>query len=242
MDQNVKYPGVPRIYPGAVSDMNNGFVGAGYSADNSSRVQLYDFYKYDPGTNTWSVLPNYPDIIQSYYVGWSVTVNGRPFVNLTNQALHMREIANNAWISFTTVQDMIDCPASGVFSIGHKFYVIVGNRINNTNSNSVWEYNTDNNVWTKKSDFPGPARYAPAAFSAGNYGYYGCGMAVNQTQFNDIWRYDPSNDKWIRFENFPGGYRSHLIGTSNATVGFVGMGILWNSGKYFNDLWKYDPS
>lgn len=234
-------PGFPRIYPGAASGTTNGFIGGGYSADNSSRVQLYDFYKYDPQANTWSPLPNYPDNIQNYYVGFAVTVNNRPFVNLTNQALNMREIVNNEWVSFSTVPDMIDCPASGVFSIGHKFYVVVGNRINNSVSNAVWEYNTDDGIWTKKSDFPGPTRYAPASFSIGKYGYYGCGMAVNSAQFSDMWRYDPSNDKWVRFEDFAGGIRSHLIGTSDGSSGFIGLGLVMSPLKYFNDFWKYDP-
>jgi N-acetylneuraminic acid mutarotase len=153
----------------------------------------------------------------------------------------MREIVNNEWVSFSSVPDMIDCPASGVFSIGHKFYVVVGNRINNSVSNAVWEYNTDDGIWTKKSDFPGPTRYAPASFSIGKYGYYGCGMAVNSAQFSDMWRYDPSNDKWVRFEDFAGGIRSHLIGTSDGSSGFIGLGLVMSPLKYFNDFWKYDP-
>jgi N-acetylneuraminic acid mutarotase len=234
-------PGMARVYPSAFSNQTNGFLGAGYSTDNSSRIQLYDFYKYDPQSNTWSSIPNYPDNIGNYYVGYSVTVSGRPFISLSNQLLTMRELANDTWNSFSTIPEMIDCPAAGVFSIGKKFYVLVGNRINNSVSNSVWEYNTENQTWTKKSNFPGAARYAPASFSIDNYGYYGCGMSTTSQQFKDIWRYDPANDKWIRIEDFPGGIRSHLIGLSAGKSGFMGLGLDFSGPIYFNDFWKYDP-
>ena len=234
-------PGPPRVYPRSFSNSINGFLGSGYSSDNSSRIQFYDFYKYDPQKNEWSTIPNYPDNISSFYVGYTLTVNGRPFISLSNQTLTMRELVNDSWMSFATVPDMIDCPASGVFSIGKKFYVVVGNRINNSVSNAVLEYNTDNGTWTKKANFPGQARYAPAFFSIGSFGYYGCGMSTSSEQHKDMWRYDPLNDKWIRIEDFPGGIRSHLIGVSDGKSGFVGLGIIMSSKYYHNDFWRYDP-
>ena len=233
------FPGV-RCYPRAFANDENGYLGAGYSSDNSSKVQLYDYYKYNTQSNTWTQIPSYPDNVGSFYVGYSVTVNGRPFVSLSNTTLTMRELVNDTWNSLTTIQDMTDCPASGVFAIGKKFYVVVGNRINNSVSNSTYEYNTENNAWTQKASFPGPARFAPAFFSLGNYGYYGCGMATDLTQYQDMWRYDPSADKWIRIDDFPAGVRSHLVSSSDGHYGFAGLGIVWNA-SYKNDFWQYDP-
>jgi hypothetical protein len=234
-------PGVARVYPRAVSDLSFGYLGSGYTADNSSRYQLYDFYKYDPLTNSWSVIPDYPDNIASYYVGYTVSVNGRPYISLSNSVLTMRELKNDIWSPVATIQDMIDCPASGVFAIGKKFYVVVGYRINNTLSNAVWEFDSDNGIWTKKTNFPGPARYAPAFFSIGNYGYYGCGMSTSSQQLKDIWRYEPAKDKWIRLEDFPAGIRSHLVSTSDGKSGFAGLGIIMSTVTYCNDFWRYDP-
>lgn len=234
-------PGVARAYPRSFSNSVNGFLGCGYSADNSSKIQLYDYYKYDPQADTWTSVLDYPDNISGYYVGYSVTCNNRPFISLSNQLLSMREWSNGTWISVTTIPEMIDCPAAGVFAIDKKFYVVVGNRINNAFSNSVWEFNTETSTWAKKSDFPGPARFAPAFFSIGDYGYYGCGMATNQQQFKDMWRYDPANDKWIRLEDFPGGLRSHLISSSQDVNGFIGLGIDFSTITYKNDFWKFSP-
>jgi N-acetylneuraminic acid mutarotase len=153
----------------------------------------------------------------------------------------MRELVNDMWSSVTTIPDMTDCPASGVFSVGNKYYVVLGFRINNTLSNTVWEYNSDSGVWTKKSNFPGAARYAPAFFSIGNYGYYGCGMSTTSQQFKDIWRYEPAKDKWIRMEDFPAGIRSHLMSISDGKSGFIGLGIIMSSVTYCSDFWRYDP-
>jgi len=234
-------PGSLRVYPRSFSNSTNGFMGSGYSADNSSRIQLYDFYKYNPADNTWLAIDNYPDNISGFYVGYTATVNGRSFVSLSNQVLTMREYANGSWISAVTIPDMIDCPAAGVFSIGNLFYVILGNRINNTVSNAVWAYNSDTGTWSKKADFPGPARYAPVFFSIGNFGYYGCGMSTTSQQFADMWRYDPANDKWIRMQNFPGGIRSHLAGASDGKSGYAGLGIVMSPVSYCTDFWRYDP-
>jgi len=235
------FPGAARAYPMAFSNSVNGFLGSGYTQDNSTRSQLYDFYRYSPQTNTWSAISDYPDTVKKYYVGYTVNVNGRPFISLSNNELTMREYVKDSWKPVKTIPDMIDCPASGVFSIGRKFYVIVGNRINNSVSNAVWEFDSENESWTKKSDFPGPARYAPGFFSIGNYGYYGCGRSTDKLQYNDMWRYDPARDKWIRIEDFPGGIRSHLISISDGKSGYMGLGIVFWSVTYCRDFWRYDP-
>lgn len=233
-------PGTARVYPGSSSSSLFGYIGGGYTTENYSKVQLYDFYKYDPQTYLWTAIPNYPDNILNYYVGYSVTVNGRPFLSLSNQILYIQELTNDQWSSHPSVAEMIDCPAAGVFAIGNSFYVVAGYRINNTISNAVWEYNVNSGVWTKKSNFPGIARFGGAAFSVGNFGYYGCGMSVDLQQYKDIWRYDPAKDTWIKFEDFPGGYRSHTISASDGNYGFIGLGYR-SSSTYFSDFWKFNP-
>jgi N-acetylneuraminic acid mutarotase len=235
------FPGIARNYPRSFSNSSYGYLGAGFSADNSSKVQLYDFYKYNPITDTWSVIQDYPDNISNFYVGYTINADGRVFISLSNQTTRMRELVNDVWVERQTIAEMTDCPAVGVFSIGKKYYIIVGYKINNTYSNKVWEYDSEIGQWNQKSNFPGQARYAPAFFSINNYGYYGCGISTSNQQFNDMWRYDPTNDKWIRIEDFPGGIRSHLISASPDNSGFIGLGIINSSITYLKDFWRYDP-
>lgn len=235
-------PGSARVYPRSFANELYGYVGAGYTTDNSSKVQLYDFYKYNPQNSSWSSISNYPDNILNFYVGFTVTVNNRPYISLSNQNPAIQEVINDSWSSHSSISEMIDCPAAGVFSIGSKFYVLAGYTINNTVSNALWEYNVTTSQWTRKANFPGTARFAPAFFSIGNYGYYGCGMSTNQQQYKDFWRYDPSDDTWIRLEDFPGGNRSHTISTSVGNSGFVGFGLEKISTSFLYDFWKFNPT
>lgn len=232
-------PGGGRNYPRAFANGTSGYMGAGFSADNSTKTQLYSFYKYNPQTNTWSGIPDYPDNISNFYVGFTASVNGRLFASLSNTSSTIRELVNDTWISRPSVYDMIDCPASGVLVIDKKIYIVVGYLTNNIVSNAVWEYDTETGSWTKKSNFPGPARYAAAFFQIGKYGYYGCGMSTTNQQYNDMWRYDSSKDKWIRISNFPGGLRSHLTSSSDGSTGIVGLG--YGNGTYYYDFWRFDP-
>jgi N-acetylneuraminic acid mutarotase len=232
-------PGGPRSYPRAFSDGTSGFMGAGFSGDNYSKIQLYSFYKYNPQTNTWSQIPDYPDNISNFYVGFTASVNGRLYAALSNTSITIRELVNDMWISHPSVNDMIDCPASGVMVIENKIYIITGYRVNNTVNNAVWEYDTETSVWTRKANFPGSPRYAGVSFQIGKYGYYGCGMSVTNQQYSDMWRYDNSKDKWIRISDFPGGLRSHLTSCSDGFTGIVGLG--YGNTLYKYDFWRFDP-
>ena len=78
-------PSPARVYPRSFSNASFGFVGAGFTTENTSKIQLYDFYKYDPQTGTWTSLPDYPDQILNFYVGYTVSVNNVPFVSLSTK-------------------------------------------------------------------------------------------------------------------------------------------------------------
>lgn len=235
-------PGAGRVYPIAISGESSGYVGSGYSADNSSKSQFYDFYKYNPTANTWTALPVYPDNILDFFVGYSATVNGRAFAGLSNSAAPLREIVNDQWIARTSNPDLENNTGTGVFTIGDSFYVITGFERDGTEDREVWQYNTISGAWTRKSDFPGPARHVPIAFSLGKHGYYGCGRGLDaNTQYRDMWRYDPALDKWIRIDDFFAGNRSHTVSASDGRYGYAGLGMLMSPLTYYKDFWKYDP-
>jgi N-acetylneuraminic acid mutarotase len=238
--QKADLPGVARVYPKGFSNSSNGFIGSGYTSETASKIQLYDFYKYSPGNNSWSNLADYPDNILNYYVGFAVTVNNRSFISLSNSVLTMRELVNDEWVSKSTIQDLTESPAAGVLPLNGKIYVVIGYRTNNTSSNAVWEYSPELGIWNRKSDFPGIARFAPLTFTIKNYGYYGCGMSTDLTQYKDMWRYDPSADKWIRYEDFPGNVRSHLVGISCGDYGFGGLGLIQSTHTLCTDFYKFD--
>jgi hypothetical protein len=236
------FPGVPRVYALGTADNSFGYMGTGHTADNSSRAQLYDFYKYNPGNNLWSNIPDYPDPINNFFWNYGVSVNGHAYVSLSNVVQNTREIINDSWISHPNVSDLMNSGGNSVFVFGNSFYVICGYRFNTTVINrAVWEYNTLTATWTRKTDFPGPARNLTMSFSIGNYGYMACGTTSDNQQFKDVWRYDPANDKWIRIDDFPGGIRSHGVGASSGEFGYAGLGVKLSTITYYNDFWRFDP-
>lgn len=235
------FPGVTRIYAMGAADNSSGYMGAGNTADNSTRVQLYDFYKYNPGTDAWLRIADYPDQINGFFFNYSVSINGRTFFSLSNVVQNTREIVSDAFVSRPNVTDLMDSPSNSVFVIGDSYYVVTGNRTNNTANRAVWQYNTVTSTWTRKADFPGPARNATMFFSIGNYGYMGCGATYTGQQYKDIWRYDPANDKWIRMEDFPPGVRSHTASLSVGGAGYAGLGVNLAAIDYYKDFWKFDP-
>src|SRR5207249_3579671 len=55
----------------------------------------------------------------------------------------------------------------------HRGYIACGN--NGSIKKDVWEYNPDNDTWTRKDDYPGGGSQYQAAFGIINKGYIGMG-------------------------------------------------------------------
>lgn len=236
------FPGVGRIYPMGTANNSSGYMGTGHTSDNATKTQLYDFYKYDPVANSWSAIQDYPDPVNNFFLNYATAINNRPFVSISDAVMNIQEIVDDEWVSHPNTSDLMNSPSNAVFTLGNSIYVVCGYRFGSSTVNrSVWEYNTVTLQWTKKNDFPGPARNLSFFFTIENYGYMGCGTTTSGIQFNDMWRYDPTNDSWIRFENFPGGVRSHGVSETVMNKGYAGMGLVMGGPFYFRDLWKFDP-
>src|SRR5690554_108100 len=107
-------------------------------------------------------------------------------------------------------------------------------------------------TWTKKKDFPGPARHNAVAFSIGDFGYFGTGATEMPGDgfglLNDFWSYDPSTDHWVEIKDFPGNPRTRASSFAIDGLGFVGLGsehfdkaYTGNEAQYYKDFYSYDP-
>lgn len=131
-----------------------------------------------------------------------------------------------------------------------------GQMIYNTDDNCFHVYQKDawqklcgNNIdvnqadlWWKKADFGGTARYAAVGFSIGNKGYLGTGgTGVSGTPNSDFWEYNPDTDVWTQKANFGGGVRRNAVGFSIGNKGYIGTGE--GSGLAAkDDFWEYNPN
>jgi N-acetylneuraminic acid mutarotase len=141
--------------------------------------------------------------------------------------------ANNyLWTRKTDMPVLVSLPYTTYFSLDNKGYVLY-------TDNTFWQFDPVLNSWTKKSDFPGPARSLAVSFVLGNYAYMGTG-ASGTVSYDDIWRYDSSNDTWTLISHIPEARNSSVAFTLNNKA-YIGYG--WRSGyKIFTDFYEFDPN
>lgn len=117
-------------------------------------------------------------------------------------------------------------------------------------TSEFYQYDTDNDSWIKKADFPGEDRYEGIMFGIDDKIYYGLGQSKTDAKgFRDIWQYDPQTNKWNNFATYPG---SGNIKVSTALVSgkvYIGFGYYVgataiNTEKYIgvSDFWEFVPS
>ena len=138
---------------------------------------------------------------------------------------------------------MLDMPDS-TFTLGSSF--TIGNKgyaLKPFCNNELWEYNPQNDTWTKKTDLPGVCRFLTSGFSINGKGYVGLGRNIGNQMETDFWEYDPTTDSWTQKAQFPGVGRDHAAGFSIGNKGYFGTGYTPTgqfSGVYLNDFWEYD--
>lgn len=137
----------------------------------------------------------------NFYLGAGIVYGDTP----AHPAFYKYDIGTNAW------SEIASYPGKGRFR-GSSFTITTsGYLIGGVNNAETWEYNSTNNQWAQKSDFPGStSREQAIAFSLGGKGYYG--MGADQ---NDFWEFDPTDNtngvdqfgkpkgKWTKLNNFP---------------------------------------
>jgi N-acetylneuraminic acid mutarotase len=89
--------------------------------------------------------------------------------------------------------------------INNKAYIGTGQALslNPSIMKQVWEFDPSGNTWTRKKDFPGPARWAGFGISTGTKGYAGLGDPGGGSILKDWWEYDPASDTWTQKKDIP---------------------------------------
>lgn len=128
--------------------------------------------------------------------------------------------------------------------INNKAYVGIGSyRVAGVRylTNEFWEYDPNNNIWTKKTDFPGTPRHAGIGLGVGNKGYAGLGYTTGGTATNDWWEYEPALDKWTRKADNPVGTTNLLVSSAGFVINnklYLGTGQI----GFNKSWWEYNPA
>lgn len=101
-----------------------------------------------------------------------------------------------------------------------------------------WEYDPENNSWTRKADFPSYATDACVTYVYNNEIYFAAGF--NGYGFmNECWQYNPGTDKWTRMPDFKVYPRFGGVVCSDSTHIYYGTGYrTYNE----NDWWVFQPA
>ncbi|MDX9928361.1 MAG: IPT/TIG domain-containing protein [Bacteroidales bacterium] len=233
------FPGPTRVEPRSFSIDGIGYVGGGFDLDNSSRTALRDFYKYNPGTNTWTLIDPYPGDLSNIFLGLSAVVGSKAYISSTPTDFYSFEPSTGTWTQLTV-------PATGLYShtgtfvIGNTIYFVCGQRSDGTSVNELWSYDVLTGNWSRKADFPGQARKGGYGFSIGDNGFYGFGLVGATSVLKDMWIYDPSVDNWTMYLNdFPGTARVAGFAVVVDGKAYIGCGFQ-SVNSLARDVYRFD--
>ena len=254
------FPGSPREKAVGFSVNNKAYIGLGeYNhyvkiGDRIERYPLKDFWEYDPLTNKWTQLPDFPGGERSNSIGFAL--NGNGYVGLGDNENSKKfsddfwrfDPSINLWTQLPNFPGGIRSEAVG-FAIDNKAYVGLGRTDYYTSpslNSDFWSFDPTLNTWTKKADMPiaplsngyynwaEKGRASANAFSINGKGYVGNGYSKKEyTPFasdfqnaNDFWEYNPTTDVWIQKQNSLN-YSSYTFVFNNSTNGFFGGGEIY---------------
>jgi N-acetylneuraminic acid mutarotase len=225
------FGGAARANAVAFTVNGKGYMGMG----NNTTEQLFDFWEYDLEMDSWTQKADFPS--GTSVTNFSVATPTWAILGLEGtQETWAYDFDGNAWIQKA---DFPGVPRymGFCFQLLENIYFGGGVILDPDRSYplDVWEYDPQDDVWTRKADFPSAGREHAASFNIGNYGFVGMGFSRdesdNPTYHFDFWRFDPLDDSggidtrgnplglWIQRADAPGATR--FIGYTIDSKGFV---------------------
>lgn len=221
-----------------------GYAGTGYDGSDA----LNDFYSYDPATDTWTAIADFPGearfgavafALGGYgYVGLGTTPTGKAFSDF-----YRYDPQSNTW-SLVSTPFTYKKAYAFAFVIGNKAYV--GGGISNDRPTEDF-YSFDGNTWTTLRDLNRQdedhtydvRRHSAGAFSLGNYGYIVSGRGLTGVVAN-VWKYDPNSDTWTgQHQALQGTAREKAVSFALGGNGYITTGS--NGSVFLDDNWKFTP-
>lgn len=238
------FPGEYRDYPIAFMINNKGYVGVGYRIVNNEFKYFSDIWEYDPSTDTWKQMADFPGIGRQ--LAATVTINNLGYLGFGYNQASLKDLwqynpTNNSW------SQMVDCPVTlnnpTAFSLGNMGYFGYG-----WSTPLLYSFNPELNQWTKKNDFTDLAldrsnSGSQFAFNIGEKAY------LMASKINSFWEYNQQNDTWIRkngYDNIRGPMSNKHIASSDGTIALFhpeseNTPGSTNSGGSTYNFYLYDP-
>ncbi|MCY7410919.1 MAG: hypothetical protein LH473_11650, partial [Chitinophagales bacterium] len=183
--QKANFPGAARGYCVGFATETRGYIGGGFNGTPGVFIAFTDFYEYDPATDSWIAIANYPGAGAALGAS-GFSVNGKGYVGCGSsidvngvQTLHNDfweyDPVTNSWNAKANYAGGIIGEATS-FSICDKGYIGLGYNVPHASfKKDFYQFDPATNTWNQIADYGGPARaYSPGA-AIGNSGYAGTG-------------------------------------------------------------------
>lgn len=231
---------------GFVSNHSYGFAidGKGYLVAGESTSGYTDaMYEYDPATDAWTAMPDFPGPARGYTIGddW----NGQAWMGF---GLGNSGYLNDLWVYDSATGEWTEkaaCPCTArthpaFIAEAGKVFVGLGGSANGDLSD-WWEYDMASDSWSQKPDFPGSERHHPYQFGIDGMIYVGFGHN-GPNIFNEMYRYDPADESWTEVATLPAEGRVAGTQFSHAGMGYALSGDGDDhSSMEEGEFWQYDP-
>ncbi|MDI9311802.1 MAG: kelch repeat-containing protein [Limnohabitans sp.] len=228
-----------------------GYLVGGVKQSGTSEVDSNSVFKYNPTTNTWTQLADFPGTVRGYAIG--DFYNGKAYFGFgestsvgTFKDLWVFDPATETWSQLASCT----CPGRS-----HPAFVALNGQIHvgmgggtTSNLKDWWVYNMSTNTWSQKLDIPSYARHHPFQFGVGSYVYAGLGHGSTMDSYGkmiyrNLYRYDISSNTWTQMAEIPA--QGRVAGTqfSYNNRGFVlsGEGDTHQS-MTTGEFWSYNPT
>ena len=224
--------------------------GIGFSIDGigyvltgweSNTVSTKSFHKYDPTTDTWEQMNDYPGIARGYgigavyedklYFGFGYHEN-----SFTGEARDL----NDLWVYDPADDSFTELPSCPCTPRSHPAFLVVDGKVymgtgsaESGDLNDWWSYDIESQEWTRLSNIPGE-RHHPYMFDIDGEIYVGSGHRV------DWYKYDIASDVWEPIADLD----DRVAGTQ---FSYDGRGYVLSGVDNFHDpfatgeFWMYDP-
>ncbi|MFT4092914.1 MAG: kelch repeat-containing protein [Niabella sp.] len=199
------YGGVARDGAVAFTLGSKGYICTGGNDDE----WLKDLWEYDPTANTWTQKASLAgskrkDAVAFVYNNKAYVVTGTNNSSLLTDFYYYDQ-SSDSWTRLRNINssnddesydddygDNIKRSNASIILLSNKAYLCCGYKSGTTNT--VWQYNIDDDTWEQKTSFEGSARQGAIGFSAGGVAYITTGTS-GSTYFDDLWSFDPSADQ-----------------------------------------------
>ncbi|MGB3077364.1 MAG: T9SS type A sorting domain-containing protein [Chitinophagales bacterium] len=187
--QKASVGGAGRFLAVGFSIGSKGYVGSGANFFVSPYYK-YDFWEYDPATDTWTQKANFG--AAGRYAATAFTIGNKGYVGTGYNAAEGNkkdfweyDPATDSWTQKADFSGTARRSAAG-FSLGTTGYI--GTGYDGTNfTNDFWAYNPANDNWSQQANYGGSATWTAVGFSIGGSGYIGTGESYTKS----FWAYTP---------------------------------------------------